>query len=93
MSQQSQKQAPVINNFGFPLTIGDKVFITANNKITQCEYIGKIVGIANGMIALKHKVSKDSSRDGQNPWIGGEVEDTIDHIKVQNIAFIRKYND
>jgi hypothetical protein len=43
----------------------------------------------HGTMTIKHYVSKDLSK-GKGPWIGGEVHDTIEHIKAHDIVSCTK---
>lgn len=71
----------------FILNIGDTYHIETVSAEYQC---ARIVGIdSHGTVAVKHYISKDHNR-GKCPWIGGELQDKIDHIKRENIIKVTK---
>jgi hypothetical protein len=75
------------NEFQWNLQKGDIVSLLTDDA----EYHrAEIVGVdKHGTLAVKYYASKDSTR-GKAPWTGGEVTDTIDHIKQDKIRMCRR---
>ncbi len=71
--------------------IGDTITITTEKGNHRAEYqCAEVLGLdEHGTLAIKHHITKDATK-GKGPWMGGEVIDTIDHIKAHEIVSVVK---